>query len=65
MRQKSYIPGPGGYNQPCVEVVKLVVRDMEPRHRIGVPCYKIFGADVLVTRDLQPHVLEASGDRAV
>ena len=43
-----------------VKVVKLVVNDLDPKYRIGIPCHKIFGVDVLVTKDLQPHILEVN-----
>lgn len=43
-----------------VKVVKLVVSDMDPRHRQYVECFKIFGVDVLVTDELEPYILEVN-----
>jgi len=46
-----------------VRVVQLVLQDVVSQlsqESASSPCYKIFGADVLVTKDLQPHVLEVN-----
>jgi len=43
-----------------VKVVRLVVNDLDPKYRLGIPCNKIFGVDVLVTKDLVPHILEVN-----